>query len=92
MMGMSNADHSQFLHDQVCSPRFSAHSVQPALLSLLLTLLGARVLAHPPMQSIDMGRNSFSLFLDEDLNDLPPLLLQNVDADITSLFNTDMGS
>lgn len=58
MMGMSNADHSQFLHDQ----------------------------------SIDMGRNSFSLFLDEDLNDLPPLLLQNVDADITSLFNTDMGS
>jgi hypothetical protein len=39
-----------------------------------------------------MGRNSFSLFLDEDLNDLPPLLLQSVDADITSLFNSDMGS
>jgi hypothetical protein len=69
----------------------SRHTVQPALLSLL-TLLGACVLATPLVQSIDMGRNSFSLFLDEDLNDLPPLLLQNVDADITSLFNTDMGS
>lgn len=88
--------HLVWLHQPLPIPRLTQKGINfcKTRYGFLPVLLVTRP-AHLPLwrrQSIDLGRTSFSLFLDEDLNDLPPLLLQNVDQDITSLFQSDMGS